>query len=247
MKLLAIDIETSPNLADVWSLWKQNVSLNQLRESSQVLCFAAQFEGEQTEFYSTWKHGQGEMIAAAWRLLNEADAVIHYNGQRFDVPHLNREMLQEGHEPPAPYKQIDLLKQIRNNFAFPSYKLAYVAPALGVGEKVEHEGHELWVKVMAGDAAAQRKMEAYNRQDTELLFPLYYAVRPWIAGPNYGALHPETGDACPACGADESHLRKEGYAFLLTGKYQRFQCRECGTWARSTHRVGGAEITRIAS
>lgn len=244
MKTLAIDIETSPNLADVWGLWKNNVSLNQLRESSRMLCFAARWEdSKRVQFYSEWRDGQEGMAGAAWELLNQADAVIHYNGQRFDVPHLNREMLQAGHEPPSPYKQIDLLKEVRGAFSFPSYKLAYVAPALGIGEKVAHEGHELWVKVMAGDRKARRTMETYNCQDVELLFPLYYKVRPWIGGPSHAALTGE--DVCPGCGSAD--LRREGHAFLLTGKYQRYQCRDCGTWSRGTRRVSGTGITRVAS
>jgi DNA polymerase elongation subunit (family B) len=244
VKVLAIDIETSPNLADVWSLWKQNVSLNQLRESSRMICFAAQWEGDKhATFFSEWTHGQEDMIEVAHELLNEADTVLHYNGQRFDVPHLNREMLQQGLKPPSPYKQIDLLREVKNTFQFPSYKLAYVAPALGVGEKMEHEGHELWVKVLARDKKARRTMADYNKQDVELLFPLYYKLRPWIGGPSHGALTGE--DVCPSCGSDD--LRREGHAFLLTGKYQRYQCRDCGTWSRGTRRVSGTNVTRIAS
>lgn len=246
MRKLAIDIETSPNLADVWGLWNNNVSLNQLRESSRMLCFAAQWEGsKRIQFYSEWGDGQEGMARAAHDLLSHADAIIHYNGQRFDVPHINRELLLAGHEPPSPYKQIDLYREVKSAFSFPSYKLEYVAKALGVGEKVGHEGHELWVKVMAGDKSARRKMREYNCRDVELLFPLYYKLRPWITVPNHGALTGE--DLCPACGAENGKLRREGYALTLTGKYQRYQCRDCGTWSRGTRRVDSTSITRIAS
>jgi len=34
MQILLLDIETAPNTAHVWGLWNQNVSLNQLMESS---------------------------------------------------------------------------------------------------------------------------------------------------------------------------------------------------------------------
>lgn len=241
MRRLAIDIETSPNLADVWGLWNQNVGLNQLRESTRMLCFAAQFEDEPVQFWSEWEHGRYDMAYAAWALLDQADVLIHYNGRKFDRRHLNREMREQGHEPPSPYKQIDLLKEIKKEFSFPSYKLEYVAQAMGVGEKVKHEGHELWVKVMAGDPVARAQMQVYNCKDTELMFPLYYAVRPWIASPN-AAIGAEV-DACSSCGSAD--VRREGYANLLTGRYQRFQCRDCGTWSRSTKRSEGASLTRV--
>ena len=244
MRVLAVDIETSPNLADVWGLFKENIPLARLRESSRMLCFAAQWEGsKRMMFYSEWGDGQEGMAQAAHELLSQADTVIHYYGSRFDIPHLNREMLNAGLQPPSPYKQIDLCKEVRGAFSFPSYKLEYVAPALGVGEKVKHEGYELWLKVMAGDRKARRDMREYCSQDVALLFPLYYKLRPWISGPNHGAL--EGADVCPGCGADD--LRKEGHALTLTGRYQRYQCRACGTWSRATRRDAATGITRVAS
>lgn len=247
MKRLAIDIETSPNLADVWGLWNQNVSLSQLRESTRMLCFAAQWEEEGRDdspmFFSEWEHGPELMAACAHQLLDDADVVVHYNGRKFDIPHLNREFLEHGFEPPSPYKQVDLMREIKKTFRLPSYKLAYVAPTFGVGEKVSHEGHELWVKVMAGDRQAQLDMQYYCERDTELLFPLYRKVLPWIETPN-AALDGES-QVCTACGS--ASLRPQGFALLRTGKYQRFQCRDCGKWSRGTKRIAAADITPVAS
>ena len=45
-KVLILDIEISPSLAAVWGLWKQNVSLTNLLGESEVLCWAAKWEGE---------------------------------------------------------------------------------------------------------------------------------------------------------------------------------------------------------
>lgn len=246
MKRLAIDIETSPNLAHVWGLWNNNVSLSQLQESTRVLCFAAQWEGSDAcAFYSEWDHGP-EMIDAAWDLLNAADEVIHYNGKRFDVPHLNREFIEREFLPPAPYKQIDLLKQIQKAFRFPSFKLEYVAPALGVGEKVKHAGHDLWVRVMAGEPSARAEMRTYNIQDTRLMFPLYHKVLPWITTPNAGLYGGEGDlDVCPGCGSE--NLMPQGFANLVSGRYQRYVCADCGKWSRGSKRVGSTEIVPVAT
>jgi RNase_H superfamily len=242
MRRLAIDIETSPMLADVWGIWQQNVSLNQLRENARVLCFAAQWEGEhRVTFASEWGDGP-DMIRQAHELLDEADEVIHYNGIRFDVPHLNREMLLGGYDPPSPFKSVDLLREVKSAFSFPSYKLEYVSQVLGVGEKMKHSGHELWVRVMAGDRLARAEMRRYNTQDTRLLFPLYYKLRPWISTPNAALGTGE--DVCPACGSDS--LRREGYANLISGRYQRFQCESCGKWSRSSKRDSGVQIVPVA-
>src|SRR6185312_10442361 len=132
--------------------------------------------------------------------------------------------------------------EVKSVFSFPSYKLEYVAKKLGVGEKVKHSGHELWVKVMAGDRKAQRQMREYNIQDTELLIPLYEKLRPWISAPaTFGSMSGE--DVCPACGSPDLH--REGHAYTLTGKYQRYVCNNCGKWSRATHRITATGITSV--
>jgi hypothetical protein len=246
MRRLLIDIETSPNLAHVWDLWNQNVGLSQLIETGEMLCFGAKWYGEpgETEFYSTWDDGHQIMVACAYTLLDQADAVIHYNGRKFDVPWLNRGFLEYGWPPPAPYKQIDLLDTVKKQFRFPSNKLDYVANRLGVGSKVHHEGHDLWVKVMQGDPEARQRFREYNVQDVELLGPLYERLQPWIPShPSVAAL--EGRDVCPACGSDS--LIKQGYAYIKTGTYQRYVCQVCGKWSRSTKRSSGTSITEVAA
>jgi len=79
------------------------------------------------------------MIQAAHDLLSEADAVIHYNGNSFDMPWLHTEFLLAGMPPPEPYKNIDLLLAVRKRFRFVSNKLDYVTQAVGLEGKVHHE------------------------------------------------------------------------------------------------------------
>ena len=52
-KILLLDIETSPNTAHVWGIWQQNISINQLLESSEILCFAAKWLGEKDIVFKT--------------------------------------------------------------------------------------------------------------------------------------------------------------------------------------------------
>ena len=152
MKILLLDIETSPNLAHVWGLWQQNVGTNQLLESSEVMCWAAKWYDERgVMFMSNKANSHAEMLAKIYELIDEADVVVHYNGKKFDMPTLNKEFLLQGWTPPSPYKQIDLLRVVRSNFKFPSNKLDYVAQRLNIGKKVKHEGHELWIKCMKKD------------------------------------------------------------------------------------------------
>lgn len=237
MKMLVIDIETSPSIAHVWGLWNQNVSLSQLRESTRVIAFAAKWVGsKRTLFYSGHSDGHDVMIARAWDLLDEADVVVHYNGRQFDIPHLNREFLLAGLTPPSPFHQVDLLDCVKKQFRFVSNKLDYVAQQLGLGHKTQHEGHTLWVRCMAGEAKAWAIMRKYNIQDVVLTEKLYEVLKPWIGShPNVSLFE---GEGCPRCGSPD--LESRGFAHTAVSKYRRYRCRACGRWSR-----GGQAVDRV--
>lgn len=247
MRILLLDIETAPHLAQVWGLWNQNVGLPQLVESGYTLCWAAKWLSEKEVMYrSRHTSSPKAMIRAVHKLLNEADAVIHYNGTKFDIPTLQKDFLLYGLPPPAPFKQIDLLKTARRQFRFPSNKLDYVSQALEVGKKAKHAGHELWVKCMLGDEAAWRVMERYNRQDVLLLEKVYHKLKPWIKGhPNRGLYNPDDSEVCPTC--NSTSYQKRGLAHTTTCSYHRYQCLSCGHWFRSVRNVGPKPSKKFTS
>lgn len=231
MKILTLDIETSPNVADVWSLWNQNVSLNQLRDVTRVICFAAKWhDSKRVEFYSEFHHGKQEMVDQALRLLDAADIAVTYNGDRFDLPHLNREFLLAGLDAPSPYASVDLLKTIKQRFRFSSNKLDHITRQLGLEGKVAHSGHSLWTACLAGDPKAWALMKKYNKQDVVQTELLYDKVRPWIKGHPHMGLYIGEEHCCPNCGSTE--LVRRGYAYTPTSVFQQWRC-ECGRWSRS--------------
>ena len=244
MKILALDIETAPNIVHVWGLWQQNVSINQILDSGYVMCWAAKWLGEdEVMFDSVFNSSPKKMLNKIHRLLEQADVVIHWNGTKFDIPTLNKEFIEYGLLPPAPYKQIDLLKTSRSQFRFPSNKLDYVAQALKLGKKHKHRGHELWIACMNKDPDAWKEMEVYNKQDVILLESIYDVFKPWIKGHPNVSLYSEVS-GCPKCGSE--HAEKRGFAYTTARKYQRLRCKKCGTWYRSVFSEGvSSEYTTI--
>lgn len=244
IRLLELDVETSPNEAHVWGLRKQNIGLNQLLKPSEVICFAAKWYGKEeiTFLAQTEEITKKLMVKKAWELLDEADAVIHYNGIRFDIPTLNKEFVLMGLGPPSPFKQIDLLREVRRNFRLPSYKLDYVADYFGLGRKVQHEGHELWVKCLENDSKAWIKMREYNEQDVLLLEKLYDKIKPWIkVHPNMGLYIDSDKPVCRICGS--SNLVKKGKEYTQLSSYQRYKCKDCGANLRG--RINEADRTNL--
>lgn len=201
-------------------------------DSSKVLCYSAKWLGDkEVMFDSIHKSKPKQMLKGIHGLLNDADAVISYNGRKFDLPILHKEFLLYNFNPPQPYKQIDLLNTMRQRFRFVSNKLDYVCQQLGLGKKTDHEGFELWLKCMNNDAEAWKRMEKYNKQDVVLLESLYNRVLPWIKNHPNMNLH-QDHEGCPTCGSNK--LQKRGTAISGTGTYQRYQCKSCGTWSQGT-------------
>jgi DNA polymerase elongation subunit (family B) len=231
MKILLLDIETSPNVAYVWGLFKETIPLVRLIESSETLCWAAKWYGSDEVMYdSIYESSQKKMIKKIHKLLTEADCVIHYYGSRFDIPTLNKEFLLHGLTPPAPYKQVDLCNLVRSKFKFVSNKLDYVAEQLGCGKKKETD-FKLWVQCMQRDPEAWDKMKAYNQHDVVLLEKVYDKLKPWIKGHANHSLYSEDGLVCPNCGS--GRYSRRGYAYTASAKYVRCQCKDCGAWFRT--------------
>jgi len=231
MRMLFFDLETSPNLVYTWGLWNQNIGINQIVEPTQVLCFGAQWLGEKrVTFRSVHHHGREKMLDDLHALMDEADAICGWNSASFDHPHIRREFIEAKMSPPSPTKDFDLMR-VAKQARWPSNKLDYIAQRLDVGSKVKHEGFDLWRSCMAGDKSAWKRMKEYQIQDVKLLVDLYHELLPWS-----GRKHPAINaidaveDGCPGCGS--TNLQRRGYATMTTGRYQRFQCTDCGSWSR---------------
>lgn len=228
-KILVLDIEWSPAKAYVWRMWDENISPAQLIDPGGLLCFCAHWVGsKEFIFLSDWKNGKNTMAAALRNLLDEADAVVTYNGDRYDLPKIRGHLMLEGEKPFAPPTSIDLIKTVKK-FGFVMNRLAYIAPLLKVGNKMKHEGFDLWKSVLAGDTKAQGRMEKYCIQDVKVTAALYQKIKGFILD------HPHMGNAkneCGNCGSKHIHLR--GFRRTKMFKIQRLQCVDCGAWSTGT-------------
>ena len=160
-KILAIDIEWRPAVAYVWKMWDESISPDQLIDEGGMLCFCANWVGEK-EFmlFTEWEHGREGMAQAALDLLTEAEAVLTYNGDRYDIKKIRGEIILAGLTPPPPTPSIDLLKVVKK-FGFVMNRLAYIGPLLTKQGKLKHEGFRLWRDVVEGSDTARKKMGKY--------------------------------------------------------------------------------------
>ncbi len=229
-RILTLDIETKPAQAYVWGMFDQNVGLNQLIAPSAPICVAAKWLGEpEIMLFSDWEHGHDEMIRALHALISEADAIVGYNSERFDIPKLMGEFLLLKLTPPPPVASIDLYKTVKK-FGFQSGKLAYIGPFLKIGAKVKNEGFDLWAKVEAGDPKAQLRMARYCMGDVRLTEKLYKRILPFIK--NHPNFNTQPSGSCGACGS--TRVQQRGYRRTKYFKIKRQQCQNCGSWFDGT-------------
>jgi len=228
-KLLVLDIEWSPATAYVWRMFDENISPDQLIDPGGLLCFCAHWVGSKHFiFYSEWEHGKQAMAVALRELLDEADAVIGYNSNKYDLPKIKGHLLLEGLPAFAPPTSIDLIKTVKG-LGFVMNRLAYIAPLLQVGSKMKHEGFSLWRSVLEGDVKAQTRMKKYCIQDVKVTAALYNKIKGYIVN------HPHIGEekgACGSCGSN--NVQSRGYRRSKFFKTQRLQCQDCGGWSLGT-------------
>lgn len=237
IRLLYLDIETAPDLAWVWGVYEQNAI--EVQAHWYVLSFAAKW-GKMKPFvkglpdyagYNPKAPGVAEkrLLQEVHGLLSDADIVVAHNGADFDVKKLNARFIAHGLKPPAPYKVIDTKRDTKRVAAFSSNKLDWLCSQLELGRKRSHEGFPLWRGCMDGVPAAWKKMKTYNVHDVVLLAKLHGMLAPWLHQPNGAIFDRECVN--PVCLSTK--LQARGIARNKTRVYQRYQCKDCGTWSRS--------------
>lgn len=251
MRIGMWDVEASPDGSWHYGpLYKQSISPHHVREVGSVISFAWKWYGEDkpVRVWDVEKHGKEALLQKAWDLLSEADAMVSWNGTEYDTPKIATDFWLADMPQPAPYREIDLYRAAKKRFRMPSNSLDFVARLKGWGKKLDTEGMvRLWMKMIDPDPAvskkAWRKLRWYNRGDVLLLEPAYEDLKAWTPKiPSFGAFTGE--DVCPACGGRE--LEPQGFAYLTSGKYQRYRCRDCSKWSRSSRRMAGTSLVEVA-
>lgn len=233
MKVLTLDIETSPHEGYAFQVWQANIAPVQMINPTYILSFAAKWKGDKQRDVVYRTCFDDDMHDVLYRLMNEADLIVGYNSDKFDIRQINREFVERGYFPPKPTPTVDLLKVVKKNFSFPHNRLDYVAQRILGETKLETGGFELWPAFMRKEPAALKLMKRYNIKDTVLTEKLYIRLLPWIMNHPYvggGDVVIEDADlvyTCPACESTHhtKHQRRTR-CFAIRSN----QCEDCGTW-----------------
>ena len=249
-KVLFYDIETAPKIGAYWGPEHQTNIAKRLA-GTEILSFAARWEGQDSStFFGAWQSPDWEdglmardrdhwLMERLWAYFDEADVVVAHNGNKFDQKKANGRFLRHGMTPPSHYIEVDTLLLSRTFFGLDSHRLDALAAHLGLEGKVSHDGIDLWLEVMLGDAEAQAKMAEYNLRDTDLLDEVFPFLEPWVGFNGKGrkfnrALWEDEGAyVCPNCASFS--VRPNGWRETASNRYQSYICDDCG--ARPSERT----------
>lgn len=236
-RILVLDIETQRAVVETFSLFRPFIHIDRVIVPTRVLCFAAKWRGEDSMiFKSCWQDGDEpaylRMMQSAWNLLNEADIVVTWNGDRFDVQWFEAEFVRLGLGRPMPYKSVDLIKTHKRFFkgGMMSMKLDWSSRMILKDRKVPHGGADLWHDIRHGTRderrAACRVMREYNEHDVNLTARLFDEFLPYLQV-NL-ALYERNDDEllhCTKCNGTD--LKRDGTSWYATlaGLYQMYRCK----------------------
>lgn len=270
-KVLVFDIETLPIIGTFWGTGKQYIGHDNILEDWVVLSWSAKslFDSHTIGDILTQDeikrrlatvidpnpdphNADLRIIKRMWKLLDEADVVIHQNGKKFDMRKLNARFIHYGLPPYQPVHQIDTLEASRAAFGTSSHKLDYMTKFLSL-ERKRPTDYDLWIGSMYGNPKSLQEMYDYGINDTVILEDYYARIRAWIPNhPNFSAYtntYVEATDevSCPVC----RHVIHES---LITGtyktpvgnEYDSFRCPHCGTIGRRSKKRPGMPKVRRA-
>lgn len=233
-KILFFDLETSPIKSAVWSLWNNNVGLNQIFNDWYLLSYCAVWADSNEPMYkdkrdSAHTEDDKELLKDLWKLLDEADFVVGHNIRKFDVKKLNARFILNGFTKPSTFRMIDTLEIAKESFAFTSNKLEYLTDKLcNQHKKSTHgkfAGFNLWSECLKGNQEAWQEMEEYNIMDVLSNRELYEVLAPWSNKlPNLD-VYTESEDL-----SDE--WVEDGCHYTNLGKYTRYRNTRTGQQRR---------------
>lgn len=239
-----LDIETLPGIGYFWSLWDQNIGIEQIVADICMLGWAGKFLNE-SEMYSdimtskeAIQRDDGRIAKSCWEFVSNCDVIIGHNFQSFDAKHFNTAFLKYG-LPPLKYTIVDTLLVAKQNFSFSSNKLAFINKKLGIRDKLSNEGFSLWRDCSNGKEDALKEMNEYNIGDIYSTEELFYKIRPYVRNFNVALYNEIDTPICPVCGSDKLH--NEGFYYTSSGKWESVRCEDCQCISRRKNNLLGKE------
>jgi DNA polymerase elongation subunit (family B) len=193
----------------------------------EIICISYKWQYEDEVHTLDWRMGEKNMIKEFVKIMEQAGEVVGHNCDRFDVKELRARALYHGVLMFPNYRTLDTLKKSRQYFNFASHKLDYIGNFLNIGGKLEHEGFELWEKVVNGDEDALEDMIKYCERDVVLLEDAFFVLSPFINhNNNFAVLTGGKKWHCPECASKDVKMFRT-YSTPMGVIRREMKCNSC--------------------
>lgn len=234
-KILFFDIETSQIIMGAFDLKPRWGNHQDIIEDYFMICAAWKWEGD-SKIYDACVPANNitndkRVVKKLAEAISKSDIVVGHNIDKFDVKKFNTRLIYHKLDPISMPQTVDTLKVAKKEFSFTSNKLDYITNFLGVGGKTDNT-RGLWRLITLRDSSALKEMLRYNRNDVRIQQRAYNRMKGFITNhPNMNVILESTTLVCKNCGSKK--LIKHGVKLTKTGKYQKYQCSDCGAITRS--------------
>lgn len=232
IKRLFFDIETGYYILKIraWQMknWQKYFNTDDIVQEKQIICISYKWQYEDTVHTLDWRMGEKQMIKEFVKIMGEANEIIAYNGDRFDIRELRTRAIYHGVLMFPTYRTLDPLKKNRQYFNFASNKLDYVAQFLNTGRKLEHEGFDMWKKIVEeDDEKALEEMISYCEHDVIILEDTFFVLNPFIThNNNFATLTGHEKWECPECTSSDVEMYRT-YSTPMGVIRREMKCNDC--------------------
>lgn len=241
-KILLPDVEVSLKLGYFYDQWKTNIPAHRIKQDSFLISAAWKWYGQKTvhavsvlsdkEQFKKDHTNDRVVVKALYDAFEEADAVVYYNGVRFDQKEFNVALARHGIGPAKNVIQIDPYQIARQYFRFSGgNSLDNLCKQLKLGVCKDKIADETWIAAAEGNRRAIQEVVRYNKNDIvpmELAWDKLKAFAPAKLNMNH-FVKDSNGlpvDVCPSCGSPE--FVRDGMHYTKVTAKQRYLCKGCG-------------------
>lgn len=235
-RILALDVEMSFNVSYHYDQWKVNIPWTHIKQRQFMISAAwqwigsdniytacvlddkARFEKDHTDDYHVIKSLKDE--------IDQADAVIAYNGRRFDIKEINTGLDRHRLGPLHEFVLLDPIQIAKSKFRFKGgNSLANLCNLFELPVQKGKVELEDWIGATEGNKESIKKVVEYNITDIPTMVMVWERIKPF-APSKLNMNHFVDADVCSHCGSPDLKLHMKKKATRATIRYQ-YRCQDC--------------------
>lgn len=181
------------------------------------------------------------LVSAYLEELCKADMIVGWYSGGFDSKFLITKCVEHRLMPPALPPELDLWVTPYKDWLLYSNRLDNVQEFLNLPDSKTKIWKKHWRLARTGNKESLQYIVKHCQKDVKVLKQAYYEMRPYLK--NHPTLTLQKGGTCPVCLIGE--LAPRNFRYKKSGKYRRYQCKNCKHWSQDTRRTEGVTIVPV--